>query len=98
MFPGNMQDHYKELVELLHSIIARLDDPSLPAEQVELFARRHIHYALTPTHYKLIEEAMLWTLERALGNDCNDHVLTAWKNCYAALVEKTIAASEVIVK
>ena len=98
MFPGDMQEHYKELVELLHSIIARLDEPCLLTEQLELLARRHMHYAITASHYKMIEEAMLWTVERALGKDCNSQVLTAWKNCYAALVEKTIAASEAIVK
>ena len=98
MFPGEMQEHYKELVELLHLIIARLDHPCLLTEQLELLARRHIHYGITESHYKQIEEAMLWTVERALGKDCNNEVLMAWKNCYDSLVEKTIAASEAIVK
>lgn len=98
MFPREMEEQYKKLVDVLNLIIARLDQPGQLEEELELLARRHIHYGVTSSHYKLFGKAMLWTVERALGKDCTAEILTAWKSCYTSLVEKTIGAAESIVK
>ena len=98
MFPGGMDEHSKELFEMLNLIIARLDQPCLFAEQLEALARKHAHYGITSSQYKMIEEAMLWTVEKALGKDCNKEILRAWKSCYLSIVEKTIAASGAMIK
>ena len=98
MFPGVMHEHYLQLVNLLNLIIAALDQPGQLEEEFEILARKHRHYGLTSSHYELFEEAMLWTIERALGKDCNKQILSAWKTCYLSLVRRTIAVSETIAK
>jgi len=83
---------------MLNLIVARLDQPGQLEEELEVLARRHMHYGVTSSHYKLFREAMLWTMERALGKDCTTEILTAWKSCFISLVEKTLAAAEAIAK
>jgi len=98
MFSGSMEEHYKTLVDTMNMIIARLDQPVQLVGELEVMARRHLYYEVSSSHYKLVGEAMLWTIERALGKDCNKQILNAWKNCYVSVIEKTIAASKTLVK
>ena len=68
MFPANMEQQYRKLIDMLNSIVMRLDKPGELTEDIAAMARRHVDYGVKPAHYKLVGSALLWTLQKALGN------------------------------
>ena len=93
MFPPNMDAQYAKLMDMLSIIVARLDNIESLAEEINVMARRHIQYGVKPAHYKVVGKALLWTLEKGLGEDWRLEVKEAWTICYNSLAEIMIAAS-----
>jgi hypothetical protein len=44
-----------------------------------------VSYSVTAGHYELVGKALLWTLERGLGDDFTPSVKVAWQEAYAVL-------------
>lgn len=57
-------------------------------------ARRHVSYGAQPKHYAYVGEALLWTLERGLGEHWTPPVAEAWQACYEILAKAMIEAGE----
>lgn len=94
LFPAEMDAQYKKLTDMLSSIVVHLDDLSVLSEELSAMARRHAGYGVRPGHYKIVGNALLWTLQQGLGADWNATVDDAWRKCYAQLAEKMIMAGE----
>lgn len=82
MFPKQMDEQYKKLVDMLTAIIVRLDHLGTFTEEIEAMARRHVEYGVKPAHYKSVGDALLWTLEKGSGKGWNEEIKHAWANCY----------------
>ena len=78
--------------DLLREEIA--SESELGKEIAEL-ALRHVQYGTKPEHYEIVGDALLWTIEKALGKDWNDDVKTAWTLCYSTLSNSMIEATKV---
>jgi hemoglobin-like flavoprotein len=92
MFPSSMEHQYKKLIEMLSVIISKLDRLDNITDDIKAMALRHEGYGVKPQHYRLLGNALLWTMERGLGNDWNDKVKEAWFACYTKIAETMIAA------
>ena len=57
-------------------------------------AQRHVGYGVKPAHYKLVGNALLWTLEKGLGDDWTQDVKAAWTACYTILADTMIKSVE----
>lgn len=90
MFRGSMEIQYQKFVDMLSMIVARLDRPDTVAQEISQLARSHEGYGVKPEHYQFVGEALLWTLERGLGNDWNDDVRRAWSACYDLLTRSML--------
>lgn len=93
MFPRNMEEQYRKLMDMLSTIVARLDHIDDLSDDISAMARRHVSYGVRPAHYKLVGKALLWTLQQGLGPDWTDEVKDAWVKCYTMLSETMINAS-----
>ena len=93
MFPKEMTLQYQKLIDMLSTIVGRLDNLEDLAGDIAAMARRHVAYGVKPGQYKKVGEALLWTLEQGLGNDWNEEVKEAWIKCYTTLSDAMIAAS-----
>lgn len=93
MFPQQMEEQYKKLMDMLSIVVARLDRLDELADTIAEMAQRHVQYGVRPAHYKLVGNALLWTLEQGLGNDWTTAVKEAWIKCYTSLAETMINAS-----
>jgi hemoglobin-like flavoprotein len=96
MFPKDMEQQYKKLIEMLNGIVIRLDRLDELTEEIAAMAQRHVQYGVRPAHYKLVGKALLWTLQKGLGNDWNDDVKTAWTTCYTILADTMINSSSLM--
>lgn len=85
MFPEDMELQYKKLMDMLHTIVMRLDNLEKLGVELAAMASRHEGYGVKPVHYKYVGESLLWTLEKGLGNEWTEEVANAWKESYAQL-------------
>jgi hemoglobin-like flavoprotein len=85
MFKGDMTEQGKKLMMTLAVVVNGLGnlDAILPAASA--LARRHISYGVKPSHYASVGEALLWTLEKGLGDAWNADMAAAWTAAYGTL-------------
>ena len=85
MFPSDMTEQRKKLMGTLAVVINGLGNlPSiLPAASA--LAKRHVGYGAKPEHYPVVGGALLWTLEKGLGDAWTPDVAAAWTAAYGTL-------------
>src|SRR4051794_29263016 len=74
MFPADLQLQRQKLMNMLHFIISNLEQPELFDKEIEGLGLRHEGYGIKPEHYQLVGDALLWTIEQAIGNEWNDEL------------------------
>lgn len=85
MFKDDMTVQRKALMGTLAVVVNGLSDlPSvLPAASA--LAKKHVGYGVEATHYPLVGAALLWTLEKGLGDAWTPAVASAWTEAYGVL-------------
>ena len=85
MFPDDMTEQRKKLMATLAIVVNGLTnlDTILPAASA--LAKRHVGYGAEPAHYPVVGEALLWTLEKGLGDSWTPPVAAAWVDAYTTL-------------
>lgn len=91
MFPADLTEQRKKLMATLAVVVNGLNDlPSvLPAASA--LAKRHVGYGARPEHYPVVGGALLWTLERGLGEAWTPETAAAWTAAYGTLSAYMIA-------
>ena len=85
MFPEEMEGQYRKLLDMLNTIIERLEKIDELKGDIVAMAKRHEGYGVKPEHYSMVGIALIWTLQKRLGTEWTDEVRSAWVNCYAIL-------------
>ena len=85
MFPDDLSEQKKKLMAMLSTAVAGLNrlDTLMPA--VQALGRRHAGYGVKATHYASVGSALLWTLEKGLGEAFTPEVKDAWATTYIVL-------------
>jgi len=85
MFRSPMPEQSKKLLAMINYVISKLDKLEDILDQVAKLAQHHVNYGVKPDHYRIVGEALLWTLEKGLGENWNKEVKDAWAVCYDIL-------------
>jgi nitric oxide dioxygenase len=87
LFPDDMTEQRKKLMATLAIVVNGLTnlDAILPAASA--LAKRHVGYGAEPAHYPVVGAALLWTLEKGLGDSWTPPVADAWTAAYTTLSE-----------
>ncbi len=93
LFSGDMEVQGRKLMTAIATVVNSLGDFAAVMPAVCDLAKRHVAYGVRPEHYELVGAALLWTLERGLGDDFTPAVSAAWAAAYGALSEMMIAAA-----
>jgi len=93
MFPADMHRQYIKLVDMLGIIVARLDRLDSITNDIVALAKRHAGYGAKPEHYKMVGEALIWTLQQGFGNDWTPALNDAWLTCYTTLSNLMVDAT-----
>src|ERR1700733_2503152 len=85
MFPADMTEQRRKLMMMLAAVVNGLGDlPSiLPAASA--LAKRHVGYGAKAEHYPVVGSALLWTLEKGLGDGWTPEIADAWTTAYGTL-------------
>lgn len=94
MFKGDMMAQGASLMAALQGVVASLDRLEQVLPVIRELGRRHAAYRVQPEHYATVGEALLWTLERGLGDDFTRATQRAWTDAYGHLAWTMIAAAE----
>lgn len=85
MFPSDMEEQYDKLIGKFNVVFARLHQLDTLKDDISALAQRHVAYGVQPKHYAFVGEALLWTLQRGLGEHWTPPVAQAWQVCYEIL-------------
>jgi nitric oxide dioxygenase len=85
MFPTDMTEQRRKLMATLAVVVNGLSnlDSILPAASA--LAKRHVSYGAEPAHYPVVGSALLWTLEKGLGEAWTPEIAKAWTAAYGTL-------------
>jgi len=91
MFPADMTEQRKKLMMTLAAVVNGLAnlDSILPAASA--LAKRHVAYGAKAEHYPVVGSALLWTLEKGLGEAWTLELAEAWTAAYGTLSSFMIA-------
>ena len=93
MFRSPMPEQSKKLIAMIGYVIAKLDRLQDIMGEVGKLAQRHSSYGVKPEHYTVVGTALIWTLEKGLGENWNEEVKDAWIKCYTVLSDVMINAA-----
>jgi hemoglobin-like flavoprotein len=85
LFKGDIREQGRKLMTTLGIVVKGLSnlDAVLPA--AKSLALKHVSYGVKPAHYPPVGEALIWTLEKGLGDDFTSEARDAWGAAYRAL-------------
>src|SRR5437660_10165779 len=85
MFPADMTEQRKKLMATLAVVVNGLSNLQSVLPAASALAKRHVAYGVKPAHYPVVGSALLWTLEKGLGEAWTPDVAAAWTAAYGTL-------------
>ena len=85
MFPDDMTLQRKKLMATLAVVVNGLDNLETILPAASALAKRHVSYGAKAEHYPVVGGALLWTLEKGLGDGWTPEVAEAWTVAYGTL-------------
>lgn len=96
MFKGDMQEQGKKLIATLGVAVKGLSNLESILPTVKQLARNHVEYGVRAEHYAPVGAALLWTLEKGLGDSFSQETKEAWTRAYAVLSDTMIEEASLI--
>ena len=85
MFPDDMRDQRKKLMATLAVVVNGLTNIEAVLPAASALAKRHVKYGAMPEHYPVVGGALLFTLEKGLGEGWTPELAAAWTAAYGTL-------------
>jgi nitric oxide dioxygenase len=85
MFPADMTEQRRKLMATLAVVVGGLGRLETIFPAASALATRHVSYGAKPEHYPVVGAALLWTLEKGLGDAWTPEVADAWTAAYGTL-------------
>jgi len=87
MFKGDMEEQGRKLMAMIGTAVRGLGNLGELVPVVQNLGRRHATYGVADDHYEVVAEALLWTLEKGLGESFTGDVKEAWTSAYVLLAD-----------
>lgn len=94
LFPSDLSEQKKKLMQMIATAVGSLHQVETILPAVQELGRRHVKYGVTSAQYKPVGEALIWTLEKGLGDAFTPDVKAAWVETYTTLASVMTAAAE----
>jgi nitric oxide dioxygenase len=85
MFPVDMTEQRKKLMMVLAAVVGGLGNLESILPAASALAKRHVSYGAKPEHYPVVGGALLYTLEKGLGEAWTPELASAWTAAYGTL-------------
>lgn len=87
MFKGELSRQGAMLMAMLSATVLGLSNLEKLVPVVRQLGARHVGYGVKEEHYATVGEALLWTLEKGLGDEFTPEVREAWATAYELLAD-----------
>jgi hemoglobin-like flavoprotein len=94
LFRGNLEEQGKKLMDMLTMIISRLQRLQDIETEVRALGHRHVSYGTRPEHYQTVGQALLWSLENALGDRWTEETSQAWAEAYNRMASTMLQGAQ----
>ena len=91
LFRGDMTEQGRKLMATLAAVVNSLDNLEAVLPAASALAKRHVEYGVKAADYAPVGDALLWTLEKGLGDQWTPELAAAWGGAYKTLSEFMIA-------
>ena len=85
LFKNDMRDQGRNLTAMISVAVGGLARPERITLAVRELGRRHRAYGVQEKHYEAVAVALLWMLEKCLGEAFTPEVKRAWADAYSLL-------------
>ena len=85
LFKGNLTEQGRKLMQMLGVAVNSLDRMEQLLPVVRSLGTRHVSYGVRDKDYDTVGQALLWTLQKGLGEAFTPDVELAWTNVYTTL-------------
>src|ERR1700733_1877138 len=85
MFPADMTEQRKKLMAMLAAVVSGFNNLESILPAASALAKRHVSYGAKAEHYPVVGGALLWTLEKGLGEAWTPELAEAWTAAYGVL-------------
>jgi nitric oxide dioxygenase len=85
MFAADMTEQRKKLMMMLAAVVNGLGNLEAILPATSALAKRHVGYGARAEHYPVVGAALLWTLEKGLGEAWTPELAAAWTAAYGTL-------------
>jgi hemoglobin-like flavoprotein len=82
---ASMKEQGKKLTQMITVAVKGLDNLGELVPAVQALGKRHVGYGVADSHYDTVGTALLWTLEKGLGEHFTPETKTAWTVTYTVL-------------
>lgn len=87
LFKNDLKDQGRNLTAMISVAVHWLARPEKILVAVQQLGRRHVAYGVQPRHYEIVATALLWTLEKCLGEAFTPEARSAWTAAYDMLAK-----------
>lgn len=94
LFKGDIKAQGARLMTTLAGVVGSLDQLERMLPKLRELGRRHAAFGVRPEHYATVGEALIGTLQQALGAAFTRETRRAWIDTYAHLAWPMIAGAE----
>ncbi len=91
MFKGDMKEQGRKLMATLGVVVTGLTRLETVLPAASALAKTHVSYGVKAEHYPIVGGALLWTLEKGLGDAWSPPLAEAWGTAYGTLSGYMIA-------
>src|ERR1700722_18421174 len=91
MFPTDLTEQRRKLMATLAVVVGGLGNMETVLPAASALAKRHVAWGVKPEHYDSVGAALLWTLERGLGERWSSELAAAWSAAYGTLSQFMIS-------
>jgi hemoglobin-like flavoprotein len=85
LFKGDIKEQGRKLMQVIGFAVNSLNAPSTLLPAVTALGKRHGGYGVKEKDYDTVASALLWTLEKGLGEAFTPSVRAAWTETYVVL-------------
>lgn len=85
MFKGDIGEQGRKLMATLGTVVKGLGNIETILPAAKMLAAKHVSYGVKPEHYVPVGDALIWTLEKGLGDNFTPETRQAWLAAYGAL-------------
>jgi nitric oxide dioxygenase len=94
LFRSDMTGQGMRFMRTLRVIVQDLDNPEALHPYLERLAQGHAAYGVKPEHFHPMGQALIWTMQQALGEDFPEGASAAWEAAYDHLAQEMIVLVE----